>query len=207
MPSVSLNEWIAAAKTGDRLLSFPTDTLPALAIRPDRAALIYEAKRRSLDKPLILMGADVDDLWAYVKGSAAEMEIWQRVAARYLPGALTMVLPASDRLPAAMNPSDPTTIGIRVPDSGVARYLLMLTQPMATTSVNRSGEPPLESLADINAQFPEVLTLDAAELAELQSTLAPFKSAIVQTGTPSTVAKWTGKGWEILRQGSVKLEV
>jgi L-threonylcarbamoyladenylate synthase len=205
MPSVSLTQLIAAARSGDRLISFPTDTLPALAVRPDRAALIFEAKQRSLDKPLILMGADATDLWAYVQGSAAEMEVWQSVAAQYFPGALTLVLPASDRLPIAMNPIDPTTIGIRVPHSGVARYILTLTSPMATTSVNRSGKPPLETLTDINTQFPEVSTLLPAELTELQGILAPFGHIPIKTAIPSTVAKWTGKGWQILRQGGVKL--
>lgn len=205
MPPTSLPQLIAAARAGDRLISFPTDTLPALAVRPDRAALIFETKQRSLDKPLILMGADATDLWKYVQGSPAEMDIWQSVAAQYFPGALTLVLPASDRLSPDMNPTDPTTIGIRVPNSGIARYILTLTRPMATTSVNRSGEPPLETLTDINTQFPEVLTLLPAELTELQDTLAPFNRIPIKTGIPSTVAKWTGKGWQILRQGEVKL--
>jgi L-threonylcarbamoyladenylate synthase len=206
MPSVSLTQLLDAARSGDRLISFPTDTLPALAARPDRAGLIFEAKQRSADKPLILMGADAADLWDYVRGDGAEMEIWQSVAARYFPGALTLVLPASDRLPTAMNPTDPTTIGIRVPNNGVARYILTLTQPMATTSVNRSGEPALEDFAEINAQFPEVLTLLPDELAELEGNLQPFDRAPIKKGIPSTVAKWTGKGWQILRQGEVKLE-
>jgi L-threonylcarbamoyladenylate synthase len=206
MPSVSLTQLLDAARSGDRLVSFPTDTLPALAARPDRAGLIFEAKQRSADKPLILMGADAADLWDYVRGDAKEMAIWQSVAARYFPGALTLVLPASDRLPTAMNPTDPTTIGIRVPNNGVARYILTLTKPMATTSVNRSGEPALEDFAEINAQFPEVLTLLPDELAELEGNLQPFDRAPIKTGIPSTVAKWTGKGWEILRQGEVKLE-
>jgi L-threonylcarbamoyladenylate synthase len=206
MPSVSLTQLLDAARSGDHLISFPTDTLPALAARPDRAGLIFEAKQRSADKPLILMGADAADLWDYVRGDAAEMAIWQSVAARYFPGALTLVLPASDRLPTAMNPTDPTTIGIRVPNNGVARYILTLTKPMATTSVNRSGEPALEDFAEINAQFPEVLTLLPDELAELEENLQPFDRAPIKKGIPSTVAKWTGKGWQILRQGEVKLE-
>jgi L-threonylcarbamoyladenylate synthase len=206
MPSVSLTQFLAAARSGDCLISFPTDTLPALAARPDRAGLIFEAKQRSADKPLILMGADAADLWDYVQGSAAERSVWEQVAARYFPGALTLVLPASDRLPAAMNPTNPTTIGIRVPNNGVARYILTLTKPLATTSVNRSGEPPLVDFAEINARFPDVLTLLPSELAELERNLQPFDRSPIKTGIPSTVAEWTGKGWEILRQGEVKLE-
>jgi L-threonylcarbamoyladenylate synthase len=52
-------------------------------------------------------------------------------------------------------------------------------------------------MAEIEAHFPEVLTLESSEL----EALTP-----ATTGIPSTVAKWTGGSWEILRQGGVQLE-
>ncbi|MBE9180483.1 L-threonylcarbamoyladenylate synthase [Oculatella sp. LEGE 06141] len=206
MPHVPLTELVAAAQAGDRLVSFPTDTVPALAVRPDRASLIFAAKRRSETKPLILMGADLADLWEFVAGTPAEKAVWQQIANRYWPGALTLVLPASDRLPVAVNPSNPTTIGIRVPDRAIARHILARTGPLATTSVNRSGDPPLQSLSDINQQFPEVLTLLPSELERVEPDTtvdkpgSPAQSAV---GVPSTVVQWTEEGWHILRQGSV----
>ncbi|PSB06066.1 hypothetical protein C7B76_30290 [filamentous cyanobacterium CCP2] len=204
MPPVSLTKLIHAAQLGTDLVSFPTDTVPALAIQPDRAARIFEAKQRSQTKPLILMGGDIADLWAYVKGSEAELALWQQVAAQYFPGALTLVLPASDRVPPEMNPTNPSTIGIRVPDHPIARHILSLTQPLATTSINRSGEPPLETIEDINQQFPDVLTLQPSELNQLEQTLSPSKKTPkLSSGVPSTVVKWTGQGWEVLRQGGV----
>jgi L-threonylcarbamoyladenylate synthase len=203
MPQVSLTELVAAARAGERLISFPTDTVPALASRPDQAGLIYAAKQRSESKPLILMAAEAADLWEYVSGSEAEQAIWQETAGRYFPGALTLVLPASPRLPVAMNPTDPTTIGIRVPNHPIARKILALTQPLATTSVNRSGQPPLLTMAEIDQQFPEVLTLLAAELAELTDRK---ENQPTGSGQPSTVAEWTGTGWEILRQGEVVID-
>lgn len=187
---------VAAARAG-QLVSFPTDTVPALAVRPDCSGLIFAAKQRSQEKPLILMGASPEALWPFVKGTAAEMEIWQQVAEKHWPGALTLVLPASEKVPAAMNPADPTTIGIRVPNSQVAIAILSQTGSLATTSANRSGEPPLQTMAEIEAQFPEVLTLESNEL-------EAFITAT--TGIPSTVAKWTGGHWEILRQGGVQFE-
>lgn len=212
MPPVPLSELIAGGQSG-RLVSFPTDTVPALAVQPDRAHLIFEAKQRSQTKPLILMAADSADLWDYVQGSEAEFAIWQRLASCYWPGALTLVLPASDRLPAAMNPLDPTTIGIRVPNQAVARYILSQTRPLATTSVNRTGQPPLKTIAEINAQFPEILTLLPEELAVLEQRLMPNRHsssdrAIAESGSgvPSTVIKWTGSGWEVIRQGRVALD-
>lgn len=177
-----------------QLASFPTDTVPGLAVRPDRSELIFEAKRRQQDKPLILMGANAEDLWPFCQGTNTERQIWQQVADEYWPGALTLVLPASDRLPPAMNPMNPTTIGLRVPNHAIARQILAQTGPLATTSANLSGQPPLQTIAEIEAQFPNVLTLLPTELA--------LEAAM---GVPSTVARWTGDRWEILRQGSVIL--
>lgn len=196
MTQVSKSALIAGARSG-QLVSFPTDTVPALAVRPDRAELIFTVKQRSQEKPLILMGASPQSLWPFVKGTATEIEIWQHIARNYWPGALTLVLPASDQVPVAMNPTDPTTIGIRVPSSRLAIAILSKTGPLATTSANQSGEPPLKTMAEIEAQFPDVLTLEYAELEVDQP---------VTSGVPSTVVKWTGVGWEILRQGGVQLE-
>jgi L-threonylcarbamoyladenylate synthase len=203
MPQLSLPDLITAARSGQCLISFPTDTVPALACRPDAAGLIYAAKRRSESKPLILMAASAADLWDYVTGSEVERSVWQQVTAQYWPGALTLVLPASQRIPSAMNPSDPSSIGLRVPNHLIARQILSLTGPLATTSVNRSGEPALLELSQINSQFPEVLTLSEAGLADLEQELG--HQTFSGSGKPSTVAKWTAGGWEILRQGEIQL--
>lgn len=149
MPQLNLREFVEKARSGDFLVSFPTDTVPALAALPERAHLIYAAKQRSFDKPLILMAGAISDLWPYVAGNPQERATWQTVAERYLPGAVTLVLPASDRVPAAMNPQDPTTIGVRVPHHAAACAILRQTGPLATTSVNRSGQPPLLTMTEI----------------------------------------------------------
>jgi L-threonylcarbamoyladenylate synthase len=194
MSKVSQVELVRWAIAG-RVVSFPTDTVPALAALPENSALIFAAKKRPQDKPLILMGAYEEDLWSYVTGAPEEFEIWKQVADRYWPGALTLVLPASERVPTTMNPTDPTTIGIRVPDSSIARAILAQTGPLATTSANFSGEPPLETMSAIENAFPEVLTLDCAELNDKKQ----------GSSLPSTVAKWTRKEWKILRQGSIQI--
>src|ERR671932_1703813 len=197
MTQVSIDSLIQGAISGDYIVSFPTDTVPALAVRPDRSELIFAAKQRSQEKPLILMGAFPASLWPFVKGTATEMEIWQQVAQKYWPGALTLVLPASAEVPAAMNPTDPTTIGIRVPNSKIAIAILSQTGPLATTSANRSGEPPLQRMAEIEAHFPGILTLQSNEIEADQ---------LITTGVPSTVVKWTSSGWNILRQGAIQVE-
>ncbi|PSB30408.1 L-threonylcarbamoyladenylate synthase [Stenomitos frigidus] len=202
MPQISLHDLVAKAHSGEFLISFPTDTVPALSVRPDRADLIFAAKQRQLDKPLILMAATIAELWAYVAGSPAERQLWQQVADRYLPGALTLVLPASDRVPPTMNPKQPTTIGVRVPNHPIAIAILTQTGPLATTSANRSGQPALQTMAEIAVAFPQVFTL----LPSAASTLAASASTASPSGVPSTVIRWTGNGWEILRQGAVCLK-
>jgi len=194
MTQVSLPELIAGARA-DNLVSFPTDTVPALATLPEKAALIFAAKQRSQDKPLILMAASGYDLWPYIQGSDREYKIWQELTDKYWPGGLTLVLPASALVPKVMNPKDLTTIGIRVPASAIAQTILSQTGPLATTSANLSGQPPLQTMAEIEAQFPEVLTLIATE----------SHKEVSGIGVPSTVAKWTGINWQILRQGAIKL--
>jgi L-threonylcarbamoyladenylate synthase len=206
MVQVAFEALVEAVQEGDRLLSFPTDTVPALASRPDHAGLIYEAKQRDQAKPLILMGSDLVDLLPYVQGTDAELGIWQRVTDIYWPGALTLILPASDRLPKAMHPTAPTTIGIRVPNRAIARHLLSQTGPLATTSINRSGEPPLQTIDEINAAFPQVFTFVPAELETLEASLPKDLGAkSANSGIPSTVVKWTKQGWQIIRMGSIDL--
>lgn len=193
MPKVTLSEIINQARTG-QVISFPTDTVPALAALPTYSDLIFAAKKRSPDKPLILMGTTADDLWSYVTGSEKEKSIWQQVAQKYWPGQLTLVLPASEKVPAVMNPLDPSTIGIRVPNHELARKLLAQTGALATTSANLSGENPLISSTAIAKIFNDVFVLDLPE------------QDYIGSGLPSTVAKWTSQGWQILRQGEIRLE-
>lgn len=191
MPQVSLDRLIIAAQAGS-LISFPTDTVPALATLPAYAELIFEAKQRSQDKPLILMVGEIADMWKFTRGTDREIEIWQSVADRYLPGALTMVLPASDLLPTVMNPLGNKTIGLRVPDCSIARSILRQTGALATTSANLSGAPPLLTMAEISDNFSQVFTLG-------------LDLNIPTLGQPSTVIEWNNSNWKLLRQGAIKL--
>ncbi len=190
MPQVALDRLIVATKAGN-LVSFPTDTVPALATLPTHAQLIFQAKQRSQDKPLILMVSEVVDLWKFTQGTEREYEIWQAVADRYLPGALTLVLPASDLLPPVMNPLGNKTIGLRVPDCEIARSILHKTGALATTSANLSGEPPLLTMADISNNFPQVFVLN-------------FDVDILTKRQPSTVIEWNNASWKLLRKGAVE---
>lgn len=204
MAQVSLPRLIEIARDENGLVSFPTDTVPALAVKPDHSVAIFEAKQRSPAKPLILMAADLATLLPYVQGTPADQESWQAIADRYWPGALTLVLPASDRVPLDVHRLNPVTVGIRVPNHPLAQTVLRGTGVLATTSINRSGQDPLRTLEAIAAAFPQVATLTPEAI---KPHVAQLGTAAEQgSGKPSTVAKWTPDGWLILRQGDVKVE-
>jgi L-threonylcarbamoyladenylate synthase len=194
MPQVSIAALVVAARSG-KLVCFPTDTVPAIATIPPAAAVIFEAKQRQADKPLILMAATAAALWPYVKGTVEDFAQWRLIVQQFWPGALTLVLPASEGVPPSMNPVAPTTIGIRVPHWSIAQMILEQTGPLATTSLNRSGQPPLEDLEAIAREFPEVYYPPASYWQ-----LPPPNARL-----PSTVARWESGAWTILRQGAIQL--
>jgi L-threonylcarbamoyladenylate synthase len=194
MPLVTQAELIKNV-IAEKVVSFPTDTVPALAVLPEKANLIFEIKQRSTDKPLILMAATIDEIWTYVLGTAEERAVWQAIAERYWPGQLTLVLPASERVPPSMNPLNSGTIGIRIPDSAIALEILAQTGPLATTSANLSGQPPLMQMSAIAQAFPSVATLNCDNLEDVQA-----------IGKPSTVIQWTDQGWQTLRLGGLIFE-
>ncbi|WP_055074200.1 L-threonylcarbamoyladenylate synthase [Pseudanabaena sp. 'Roaring Creek'] len=192
MALVSLAALVAGARSG-KLVSFPTDTVPALAVRPDRSADIYTLKQRSPDKPLILMAASWQEFLLFLDIDRPELETWERTAHQYFAGAVTLVLPASDR-GCQLNQGF-QTLGVRIPDHQTAIAILQQTGAMLTTSANKSNEPPLRSMVEINDAFPSVMTLgDGISITE------PLGS-----GLPSTVVEWTMNGWVVRRQGAVRL--
>ena len=191
MVLVSRAELIEKAIAG-QVVSFPTDTVPALATLPQQAELLYQVKQRPTTKPLILMGATWQDLVTYIQGTTKELNVWQTIAQAYFPGAVTLVLPASELVPQEMNPTKSGTIGIRVPASSVAREILQHTGALATTSANLSGEATLVTTKAIAEVFTQVNVLQSSKPTESQG-----------SGLPSTVVQWQSGSWQVLRQGSV----
>ena len=169
---------------------FPTDTLPALAIVPEYAKKLWELKKRSLDKPLILMGSNTEELFELVLESAKEDAF--NMATKYWPGALTMVLPAVGKEVSLLNLNQlDKTIGIRVPASQLAIELLTQIGPLATTSANLSGEAPVKTEKEAFEKFPEVALLGPIPW--------PKHSYLA-----STVIAWQSPGkWKLLRKGGV----
>ncbi|MGB0562668.1 MAG: L-threonylcarbamoyladenylate synthase [Spirulinaceae cyanobacterium] len=195
MPLAPTATLVTAFRRGE-VLSFPTDTVPALAVQPDQAATLFQLKHRSPAKPLILLGASWAQLQPYVEGSKADLSRWRSLADQHWPGALTLVLPASCRVPLAMHPQDPQTIGLRVPQQPLALALLQQTGPLATSSANHSGESPLLTPAAIAAAFPSVWALSHPSFQPEQA---------LGSAQPSTVLRWQAPDWQILRSGSVTI--
>ncbi len=198
MPYVSLQEYVKAVQAGS-VVALPTDTVWGLAVLPEHSPSLYALKQRSLEKPLILMGASAADLWPYIMMDIGE---WQKMTDRHWPGQLTLVVPASSKVPLGMHPQTPDTIGVRVPAHPITRQVLALTGPLATTSANLSGQPPLMSADQVLSQFSQVYGLDGTTI---QSMLGTHSVMPVPSGLPSTVARWQSPQWEILRQGTVYL--
>ncbi len=171
------------------LALFPTDTLPALCAYPEFSKKIWTIKKRPSTKPLILMGACLDDLFEFVKPCAIEDGL--RLANNYWPGALTIVLPTIGNVSKNLN-SNSNSLGFRVPALGLARDLLMHTGPLATTSANISGKSPVKDAVEASIQFPGIPILAPV----------PWPSS---SGIASTVVEWKEGKWKLLRAGSVIL--
>ncbi len=201
MPYVSLKDYVVAVRSG-HIVALPTDTVLGLGVAPDHSAKLYKLKQRSLDKPLILMGANAADLWPYVR---MDMTQWQTMTERYWPGQLTLVVPASAKVPPVMHPKTPDSIGVRVPDHAIARHLIALTGPLATTSANLSGQPTLINVEQVLAQFPQVYGLSNQSLQTLLTHLGPEAVMPLSSGLPSTVVRWHFNHWQTIRQGTVYL--
>jgi L-threonylcarbamoyladenylate synthase len=192
MALVTMAALVAGARSG-RVISFPTDTVPAIAAIAARADAIFALKERPQDKPLILMAARLAELLDFVDINHPALEIWQQLACAKLPGALTLVLPANER-GQQLNPGA-STLGIRIPKCDEAIAILQQTGPLLTTSANKSSEPPLRELGKIAARFPHILVMSDRD-----------PNAITGSGLPSTVVKWTDDAWQVLRQGQVRID-
>ncbi|MDD5656403.1 MAG: L-threonylcarbamoyladenylate synthase [Elusimicrobia bacterium] len=172
---------LAEAGRRGRLTAFPTDTvygLGASALSADGVEAIYRAKRRPRQKalPLLVAGAEAARRWVQWTAQA------EALAARFWPGALTLVLragPDGRTLPCAQGP----TLAVRAPRHPVAQALVRASQsPWASTSANLSGRPPAADGAEALRIFGEALAfaIDAGPAAGLQSSVVDASQAPVR---------------------------
>jgi L-threonylcarbamoyladenylate synthase len=121
------------------LVAFPTETvygLGACAFDARAVARVFEAKARPSFDPLIVHVADAAELPRVALGTGdARVE---RLAARFWPGPLTLVLPRHPHVPDIVT-SGLDTVGVRVPSHPAARALLRAAGPLAAPSANPFG--------------------------------------------------------------------
>jgi L-threonylcarbamoyladenylate synthase len=177
---------------GGGLVAFPTDTVygvGALAFDGKAVESIYAAKDRPVEKAIPILIADLDDLSKVTASPLPPMAI--KLASRFWPGPLTLVLPKVSSLPEAVSATD--TVAIRVPDHEVARALLRAAGPMAVTSANISGQASPSTAEEVFAQLGGRIPLI-------------IDGGRTPGGVPSTLVDCTGEAPKILREGPIALE-
>lgn len=187
-------EGLAAAMeilAANGLVAFPTDTvygLGALAFDEFAVASLYDVKERGMDKAIpILIGefSQLADVTSRVPPMAAKL------AKRFWPGPLTMVLPRHRDIPYAVTPYE--TVGVRIPNLIALRKLLRLTGPMAVTSANISGQSSPSTAGGVQAQLGGRIPLI-------------LDGGATRGGIPSTLVDCTGDEPVILREGPITLD-
>ena len=167
---------------------FPTDTLPAIACLPKFSNIIYKFKKRDKNKPLILMGSEQKQLIDYVHESAKKD--FEKIASNYWPGALTMVIPSSEKQTLILTSKD-FTLGLRIPNSHIAQSLMKKTGPLLTSSANISGFMGSMTAEGIALDFPSLKILGPI----------PWEKSSCKA---STIISWMKSGdWRMIREGEV----
>jgi L-threonylcarbamoyladenylate synthase len=191
-PDTAALEPAARALRGGGLVAFPTETvygLGAHALDPAAVARIFEAKGRPAYNPLIVHVADVEAARAL---AATWPEAAERLAERFWPGPLTLVVPRGARVPDAVSAGLPS-VGLRIPAHPVAHALLSLAAvPVAAPSANRSGRVSPTTAEHV-----------ARGLGERVTVLVDGGACPV--GIESTVIDLSGPHPALLRPGSVSL--
>lgn len=172
------------------VVAFPTDTVYGIGadpLREEAVEALYRAKGRPGEKAIPLLLSDA----LQMEGVVRDVPPAARALARcFWPGALSMVLPAREEVPAIVRAGG-DTLALRMPDHPVAlRLIAAFGRPLAVTSANRSGQPSPataeEVLVQLGGRIP--LVVDGGRC---------------PGGEPSTVLDLTTHPPRILRPGPV----
>ena len=174
------------------IVAYPTDTLYGLAADPrrdDAVARLYAAKGRDERSAIALIAADVPQAQTAGPFGAAEL----RLAARFWPGPLTIVVPAAAGMSRLLS-SERRTLGVRVPAQPVARAIAAaLGSCITATSANRSGQPPAIAPDEVESALGDavaVLIDDGPAPGGLPSTLVEVVDDVPVQHRPGAI------GWE-----------
>ena len=175
------------------VVALPTDTVYGVAAslrQPRAVARLFELKQRPVTVALPILIGDLDQL--------ADLGVdfddrARRVTERFWPGALTVIVKASDAV-AQLVGSANGTVGVRLPDDPAIVALLRLSGPLAVTSANRHGEAPCTSADEVDRAFAGSDQLDA------------LVDGGPRSGAVSTVLDVSTVEPRVLREGAISAE-
>src|SRR4030042_1190887 len=179
------------------VLFCPPDTgyaFSANALDTRAVVKVFHLKGRSYSNPIHIAVHSIAEAENY----ASLNEAARYLARHYLPGALTLVLPKKDIIPAVLV-AGLDSVGIRIPDNRVILRLAEITgKPLTATSANVSGRPGTYSVDEVTAQLGDNLQLVAMILDQ-----GPLKIREV-----STIVDLSTSPPQLIRQGRISwLEV
>ncbi|MFN2453916.1 MAG: L-threonylcarbamoyladenylate synthase [Pyrinomonadaceae bacterium] len=140
------------------IVAFRTDTFYGLGANPfDERALssLSELKRRE-GKPILVIISDPEEAERFIVDKSS---VFETVAARHWPGALTLVMPARAEISALLT-AGTKTIGVRLPfDEPVREFVRACGGALTATSANLPNEPPARTALEVARSFPHDLSL------------------------------------------------
>lgn len=197
MKSLSVSEAAVKIVAGE-VVAFPTETVYGLGANAwDESAVkkIFQLKGRPSDNPVIVhvaSWAQLKEVVAWERLSAAEQEIVQKLADAFWPGPLTLVLPKAEKVSNSVT-AGLATVTVRWPAHPVAQELITTAGvPIVAPSANLSGSPSATTAehvwSDFGHEFPVI------------------DGGATEVGVESTVLDPLSHPPVILRPGQVTLE-
>jgi L-threonylcarbamoyladenylate synthase len=176
-----------------QVIAFPTDTVYGIGadgFNEQAIEQLFVVKERERGKAIPYLLSDVQDL---AKVAREIPRAAQLLAEKFFPGGLTLVVPASPRVPKVLIAGG-DTIAVRVPDHPTTRALIdALGAPLAATSANLSGGPNPATARDVLAQLDGRVPLI-------------LDGGATRGNVPSTVVDVTVEPPKILRVGVISVE-
>ncbi len=171
------------------LVAFPTETvygLGASALNSESVLNVYKAKGRPADNPLIVHLAKAEDAEKY----AHTNELYYKLAKRFMPGPLTVILPKKDVIPYEVS-CGLETVALRVPSNEIAHRLIEYSgRPIAAPSANLSGRPSPTAFEhvyeDMNGKIEAIIDGGPCDIG-LESTVVTIKDDTVEILRPGKV--------------------
>lgn len=174
------------------LVAFPTETvygLGAAATSNQAVKKIYAAKGRPSDNPLIVHIASLKQLERVAEKIS---DYAYRLAERFWPGPLSLILPRASEIPQVVSSGYPT-VAVRMPDHKVALNLIDAAGvPIAAPSANRSGRPSPTSyrhvLEDLTGKIDAVIKSDSCSIG-IESTVLDLTSSLPVILRPGGISR------------------